>query len=648
MRVKRRFSIVDIPVGTRIHAITLTAILGLIALALATTSEIKTTLVHEAEARTHQLVESAHGVLNDYYAQAQAGRLTTEQAKAEALSAIKAMRFDNGNYYSVLDSDGIQLANEGRPELVGKSGYDVKNSEGISPSRLINEFAAANGEGFVHYFWTKAGSTVMQPKITYVMSFKPWGWTVSSGAYLDDIDAKARAGMWTTVGIGLAVGLTVALVAYLLARTIVGPLGRAVTTIDGLARGDLQAEINDAERGDELGRIGRALITLKQMSLERARLEVETAEVRKTSDAERQRNEAAVALSSKEQAHVIAELGGGLEQLTAGDLTVRIGSAFAPGSEKLRTDFNAALSQLQGTMTTVSSTTEEIRAGAQEVGQAADDLSRRTEQQAASLEETAAALDEITATVKKTSEGAVHAREVVSTAKADAERSGQVVGQAVQAMTAIEQSSQQVTQIIGVIDEIAFQTNLLALNAGVEAARAGEAGRGFAVVASEVRALAQRSAEAAKEIKALISTSTGQVGEGVSLVAETGKALERIATQVSEINTIVTDIAASAQEQAAGLEQVNTAVNQMDQVTQQNAAMVEQSTAASHRLAAEAEELARLIGRFQVGQTATRRAAPSRAPSRTSRAAVPALKTTGRGGAARKADTHEDTAWEEF
>ncbi|WP_309643171.1 methyl-accepting chemotaxis protein, partial [Phenylobacterium sp.] len=226
---------------------------------------------------------------------------------------------------------------------------------------------------------------------------------------------------------------------------------------------------------------------------------------------------------------------------------------------------------------------------------------RRTEQQAASLEETAAALDEITATVRRTAEGATHARKVVETARSDAAEGADVVRRATSAMDEIEGSSKQIGQIIGVIDEIAFQTNLLALNAGVEAARAGEAGKGFAVVASEVRALAQRSAEAAKEIKALITASSDQVGVGVDLVAATGKALESIVTQVAEINGIVAEIAASAQEQATGLQQVNTAVNHMDQVTQQNAAMVEESTAASHALAHEAKELAVLVAQFRTG-----------------------------------------------
>jgi methyl-accepting chemotaxis protein len=233
------------------------------------------------------------------------------------------------------------------------------------------------------------------------------------------------------------------------------------------------------------------------------------------------------------------------------------------------------------------------------------------------------------------------------------------VGNAVAAMSEIEKSSGQISQIIGVIDEIAFQTNLLALNAGVEAARAGEAGRGFAVVASEVRALAQRSADAAKEIKALISASTTQVASGVELVGETGRVLGRILVQVTEINGIVAEIAASAAEQSTGLAEVNTAVNQMDQLTQQNAAMVEQSTAASHSLAHEADALATLIGRFQVGGAATPatterqsqaaghepiRPAPAAKPVR--RSMLQALTGRGRNLAVKQAPAEE--SWEQF
>jgi len=330
----------------------------------------------------------------------------------------------------------------------------------------------------------------------------------------------------------------------------------------------------------------------------------------------------------------VRRLGDGLKTLAAGDLTIALDDGFTASYAQIRQDFNEAVDKLKATLLAVVSSAGAIETGTREISTAADDLARRTEQQAASLEETAAALTEITATVKKSASGASHARQVVASADEDAKKSAVVVREAVEAMDAIAKSSAQIGQIIGVIDEIAFQTNLLALNAGVEAARAGDAGKGFAVVASEVRALAQRSAEAAKEIKGLISKSSVQVGHGVELVAETGKALERIMAQVSEINTVVSDIAAGAHEQSTGLEQVNTAINQMDLVTQQNASMVEESTAASHSLSQETTQLADLIGRFQVGQAkpddALRRelqkAAPHafRQPGKTPAAAPPA------------------------
>ncbi len=302
-----------------------------------------------------------------------------------------------------------------------------------------------------------------------------------------------------------------------------------------------------------------------------------------------------------EQDQVVDGLRVGLKKLAQGDLTSRIEETFAAEYETLRGDFNQAIENLMGAMRNVVENSDMIRGEAAEISNAADDLSRRTEKQAATLEETATALDELTSSVRSAADGAKQASEMVETAKANAEASGKVVQEAVEAMGQIESSSNQISKITSVIDDIAFQTNLLALNAGVEAARAGEAGRGFAVVASEVRALAQRSSEAAREINDLISKSGTLVKRGVGLVGETGEALRGIVSSVSDISHNVSEIAISSREQSSGLAEINAAVNQLDQVTQQNAAMFEQTTAASHALTREAENLNVTTSRFSIG-----------------------------------------------
>lgn len=461
--------------------------------------------------------------------------------------------------------------------------------------------------------------------------------------------AIALAKMTLIVGSLVAIAAAAAM-AWLLSRMIAAPVGAMTGVMGKLAGGDNSVDVPAIGRKDEIGQMAQAVLRFKEAAIEKVRVEAEAAEHRASVEAERKAREEEKARDAEQDAVAIGALAEALGRLAKGDLTHRITVPFQAKAEQLKTDFNAALATLQDTMGVISGATTNMRSGAGEISQAADDLSRRTEQQAASLEETAAALDEITATVRKTAEGANHARDVVETARTDAERSAEVVGRATSAMGEIEQSSKQIGQIIGVIDEIAFQTNLLALNAGVEAARAGDAGKGFAVVASEVRALAQRSAEAAKEIKTLITASSTQVGQGVELVAETGKALQRIASQVSEISGSVAEIAASAQEQAVGLQQVNTAVNQMDQVTQQNAAMVEESTAASHALANEAVELARLMGRFTIGQDNDLTPARREAPAPRIAPAPPARRgySSGAATAAKLAPAADTDSWEEF
>jgi methyl-accepting chemotaxis protein len=476
--------------------------------------------------------------------------------------------------------------------------------------------------------------------------------SIQDGRVATQETAVALASLFLMISAALAIAVA-GFMAWLMARIVAKPVVEMTGVMRKLADGDNTVDVPGAGRGDEIGEMAGAVQTFKDAAIEKLRLEGMTAAQAKAAEEERRRQEAAKAEAARQQQKVVDGIATGLEKLAAGDLLFRLSEPFAEDYEKLRADFNGAMAQLQETMKVVSANVRGMRSGAGEISQAADDLSKRTEQQAASLEETAAALDEITATVRKTAEGANHARDVVNTAKADAERSGEVVRQAVEAMSGIEKSSAQIGQIIGVIDEIAFQTNLLALNAGVEAARAGDAGKGFAVVASEVRALAQRSADAAREIKTLISTSSEQVGQGVSLVGETGQALERIVAQVADITTVVSEIAASAQEQATGLHQVNTAVNQMDQVTQQNAAMVEQSTAASHSLAQDAESLSQLISRFKVGEAAVAAGKPAARQAPPAPRPVAAMKTVSThaagGGAQRKPEpTAETDSWEEF
>ncbi|MBI1196286.1 MAG: HAMP domain-containing protein [Phenylobacterium sp.] len=455
--------------------------------------------------------------------------------------------------------------------------------------------------------------------------------------------AAARQRAFNRTYAAMAIGAVGALaVSLLLAWLLTRALGRPVTALTGvmtrLAGGDNAVEVPDVNRRDEIGRMAQAVLTFKENAIEKWRVEQQVEEERARAAATREAAEAERAAAHAEQQGVVEALAEGLSRLEEGALTYRLTQPFPADYRELQTDFNAAMDKLQAAMREIIESASGIRAGAGQVSAAADDLSRRTERQAASLEETAAAMEEITSTVRKSAEGAAHARRTVTETKDEAERSSAVVREAVEAMTAIEASSGEITKIIGVIDEIAFQTNLLALNAGVEAARAGEAGKGFAVVASEVRALAQRSAEAAKEISALISTSGRQVEKGVALVGQTGTALERIAAGVTEMSGLVSEIAASSHEQASGLDQVNIAVSEMDQVTQQNAAMVEQSTAAARDMHDRASRMTELVGRFETGAATAAKAAP---PAQTARARAS-------GGARALQAALETSDWQDF
>jgi len=468
------------------------------------------------------------------------------------------------------------------------------------------------------------------------------------------LTASTTTTIWTgLIALALVSLAVIALGLLICSRGITTPIARLRARMESLAAGDTSSEIDGKDRGDEVGQMAATVQAFRENAIERIRLENETEANRSMSEKDRIEREKQKAQEAADIQFAVNNLATALSRIAEGDVTYRIAQPFVPSLDGIRGDFNRAAEQLQSTLTQVAQNARGIDAGANEIRSAADDLARRTEQQAAAVEETAAALEEITTTVRDSTRRAQEAGQLVGRAKIGAEKSGEVVQKAVSAMEQIASSANEISNIIGVIDEIAFQTNLLALNAGVEAARAGDAGKGFAVVAQEVRELAQRSANAAKEIKNLIMTSNGQVQQGVQLVGETGKALQLIVSEVQEINRHVAAISESAQEQSSGLHQINTAVNQMDQDTQKNAAMVEESTAASHGLAREASSLNQLIAQFKLTEAGDADAsAPVRGASAADRpAASPARALGGRiraafsGNTALKADVGN---WEEF
>ncbi len=478
--------------------------------------------------------------------------------------------------------------------------------------------------------------------------------SVPKSTVMAQLDAMIREAIMITV----AAAVLLSLAGWFIARRFIGRITNVIGETARIAGGDLGVTLKDAQAKDEIGDLSRSLQVLLENNREKERLEAAAAADRARQETERAERTRIAEAQEADVKFAVGELASGLARLSDGDMTVALRAPFIPALDEIRNNFNHSVEKLRAAMLSFSENANVIQTGADEIRSASDDLAKRTEQQAASVEETAAALEEITTSVKDSTLRAEEAGTMVGKTKENAERSGDIVRKAVDAMHGIEQSSQSISNIIGVIDEIAFQTNLLALNAGVEAARAGEAGKGFAVVAQEVRELAQRSANAAKEIKALIISSGEQVKHGVDLVSRTGEALAVIVREVQQIDGNVQAIVQSAREQSTGLQEINTAVNQMDQTTQKNAAMVEETNAASHTLATEVSSLSGRLAQFRLSETAvagsTRAAAPPPAP-RSSAPAAPAAPMPVRalkgkvaaafGGGAAAAVSND---WEEF
>jgi methyl-accepting chemotaxis protein len=425
------------------------------------------------------------------------------------------------------------------------------------------------------------------------------------------MDGRASRAMVTVTVIAL-LGFFVGfgLLGLIALSQIARPMARVTTALQTLADGDTAVTVNETERADEVGKLAKVVLLFRDAAIEKMRIETVSAEQRREAEEERRRNAEVQAKAAEEQAAAVRALAEGLARLSEGDMRVRLNDGFTSTYAQIRDDFNTTIARLQETIEAIVASTGEVAGASAEISSGTTDLSQRTEEQAASLEETSASMEEISSTVKKNAENAQQANQFATSTREVADRGGAVVAQAVNAMARIEESSRKISDIISVIDEIARQTNLLALNAAVEAARAGEAGRGFAVVASEVRSLAQRSSQAAKDIKDLITNSSSQVQEGVGLVNKAGESLNEIVASIKKVAEIVSDIASASAEQSSGIDQVNTALSQMDEVTQQNSALVEQNAAAAKTLEQQSQAMEQRVSFFQLDEARSADKAP--------------------------------------
>jgi len=672
------------------HRIYLLVALALIALCISTAFSIFSVTSTRTDQRTGELksiVAVAMSVTAAEHKRMEAGEISETEAQANALAAISQMRYRGNEYLFVLNQDATMVMHPIKPEM---NNTDQSKAADANGKPIFVEFATISksvGSGQLTYVWPKAGSEQPVDKLSYVDTFKPWGWIIGTGIYIDDLNAENMQSTMTQLGIAAVIAAALLVTAFFVSRTITKPINRLTATMGNVAAGDFANQVEGSRRRDEIGAMARAVEVFRENGMRMAEMtEAEAARIirdqqaRSEMMAQLQRAfgnvvDAAIAGDFTRRVDAefpdaelnaiassinnlvatvdrgIGETGQVLSALANTDLTKRMDGNYEGAFARLKSDTNAVAEKLTDIVGQLRDTSRTLKTATGEILSGANDLSERTTKQAATIEETSATMEQLATTVVQNAERAKEASVVAGTVTKTAEEGGHVMTQATGAMERITTSSGKISNIIGLIDDIAFQTNLLALNASVEAARAGEAGKGFAVVAVEVRRLAQSAAEASAEVKVLIEQSAQEVSGGSKLVSDAAGKLEAMLVAARSSNELMDGIARESREQAASIEEVNTAVRTLDEMTQHNAALVEEINAAIEQTEAQASELDRVVDIFTLADT-RRAAAPSpRSAPMTKPAGVKALQERVK-SAAKSYLSHGNAAvkddWSEF
>lgn len=596
-------------------------------------------MVTQKKAEIRFLVESAATMI-DGQRQSAGSRADATHTKTSIAEILRSSRFDGGNYIYILDMAGQMVMHPVLKNLEGQSALGLKDATGRPIIKDMVDIAKTSGRGFISYAWVKPGEKLPSEKISFVQSIPEWGWIVAAGLHTSDIETSYYELLKENLIVLLPIlGIFIG-IAMWLNLGVSRPLRQLITTMSQLAGGDLDAKVDGSSRHDEVGDVARGIETFR--SGLRAQAEADQSRIRAETAAQAEKNrttsqiidDVAVIVSSARMGdfsqrattttldaslnklvdginainvsvdQATAEFSNAMGAIADGDLTYRVTGTYAGRFAALQSSVNDTTSKLRDIILTIGTTSQAVMTAAEEIQHGADDLSNRTEEQASSLEQTAATTEQLAASVKASAMASQQAAKVANAAAESAQSGGAIAEKAVAAMSRIEITSQKISEITRVIDDIAFQTNLLALNAAVEAARAGDAGKGFAVVASEVRTLAQRSGEAARDISILISSSNVEVSEGVSLVRQAGQSLQQILDASQKVAVTIADMSVASDEQSRGIEEMSHAVAHLESMTQQNAALAEQSAGSASALTGKVEELNHVVASFRTGAAA--------------------------------------------